>query len=87
MIRRLASYQARLGSEARRLGWTFSVHRTDHAPQTALLALHAAVSAWRDCIVFIPLWFDKFTMTGMIQSRHPEPVGMMAVSRKPMELG
>jgi uncharacterized protein (DUF58 family) len=46
--RRLAAHQMRLGAEARRLGWTFSVHRTDHAPQTALLALHSAVSAWRD---------------------------------------
>ena len=44
---RLAAHQERLGAEARRLGWTFSVHRTDHAPGTALLALHAAVSAWR----------------------------------------
>jgi uncharacterized protein (DUF58 family) len=46
-VRRLAAHQERLGAEARRLGWTFSVHRTDHAPQTVLLALHAAVSAWR----------------------------------------
>jgi uncharacterized protein (DUF58 family) len=44
---RLASHQARLGAEARRLGWTFSVHRTDHGPETALLALHAAVALWR----------------------------------------
>lgn len=46
-MRRLAAHQDRLGAEARRLGWTFSVHRTDHTPQTALLALHAAVSSWR----------------------------------------
>jgi len=45
--RRLAAHQERLGAEARRLGWTFSVHRTDHVPGTALLALHAAISAWR----------------------------------------
>ena len=28
---------------ATRLGWTITVHRTDHAPQTALIALHAAI--------------------------------------------
>lgn len=45
--RKLAGHQARIGEEARRLGWTFAVHRTDHTPQTALLALHAAVAAAR----------------------------------------
>jgi len=45
--RRLMSHQSRIGSEARRLGWTFSVHRSDHAPHTALLALYAAVVAER----------------------------------------
>ncbi len=29
---------------ARALGWTFSVHRTDHSPQSALLALYTALS-------------------------------------------
>jgi uncharacterized protein (DUF58 family) len=43
--RRLASHQAVIGSEARRLGWTFSIHRSDHPPHTALLALYAALSA------------------------------------------
>ena len=28
----------------RGLGWSFSIHRTDHAPQSALLALYAALS-------------------------------------------
>ena len=28
---------------ATRLGWTVTVHRTDHAPQAALIALHAAI--------------------------------------------
>ena len=28
----------------RALGWSFSIHRTDHAPQSALLALYAALS-------------------------------------------
>lgn len=45
--RRLAGHQSRIGTEARRLGWTFSVHRTDHAPHTALLALYAAVAGQR----------------------------------------
>lgn len=45
--RRLAGHQSQIGAEARRLGWTFSVHRTDHAPHTALLALYAAVAAQR----------------------------------------
>jgi uncharacterized protein (DUF58 family) len=45
--RRLAGHQSRIGAEARRLGWTFSVHRTDHAPHTALLALYAAIAAER----------------------------------------
>jgi hypothetical protein len=26
-----------------RLGWTCTVHRTDHAPQASLIALHAAI--------------------------------------------
>jgi uncharacterized protein (DUF58 family) len=45
--RRLSNHQARIGAEARRLGWTFSVHRSDNAPHTALLALYAAVAAER----------------------------------------
>ncbi len=28
----------------RELGWTFSIHRTDHSPQSALLALYTALS-------------------------------------------
>jgi hypothetical protein len=28
---------------ATRLGWTITVHRTDHSPQPALIALHAAI--------------------------------------------
>jgi uncharacterized protein (DUF58 family) len=42
--RRLASLRAELGAQARRLGWTFAVHRTDAPPQTALLALWARLA-------------------------------------------
>ena len=45
-----AAYRARFtahGEEvsraASRLGWTCTVHRTDHAPQGSLIALHAAI--------------------------------------------
>lgn len=30
-------------AQATRLGWTCTVHRTDHAPQGSLIALHAAI--------------------------------------------
>jgi uncharacterized protein (DUF58 family) len=42
---RLAAYRARLRGLARRLGWTFAVHRTDASPATALLALRARLEA------------------------------------------
>lgn len=42
---RLDAHQQALRDLARRLGWTFTVHRTDHPPQTALLALYMALSA------------------------------------------
>jgi hypothetical protein len=32
-----------VASAATRLGWTCTVHRTDHAPQGSLIALHAAI--------------------------------------------
>lgn len=41
---RLASHRATLRAAARRFGWTFTTHRTDRPPQTAVLALHAALS-------------------------------------------
>lgn len=44
---RLKSHQEALGAEARRLGWSFSIHQTDHPPQTALLSLYGAVTEWR----------------------------------------
>ena len=39
--RRLAAHRQRLAALARRLGWSFAVHRTDAAPAVALLALRA----------------------------------------------
>jgi len=45
-----AAYRARftahgemIAAAASRLGWTATVHRTDHAPQAALIALYAAI--------------------------------------------
>lgn len=37
---RLARHRAALAALARSAGWTFATHRTDHPPETALLALH-----------------------------------------------
>ena len=42
---RLAAQRAVLAALARRVGWTFLVHRADRAPETALLALYLALSA------------------------------------------
>lgn len=49
-----AAYRARfmahvdtLGQLARRLGWSFTRHRTDRSPQTALIALYAALGGER----------------------------------------
>ncbi|MBT5415500.1 MAG: DUF58 domain-containing protein [Rhodospirillaceae bacterium] len=42
---RMEAQRAGLAAIARRLGWTFLTHRTDHAPETTLLALHQALSA------------------------------------------
>jgi len=41
---RLEAHRAALRDSARRLGWTFHIHRTDRPPQTALLALYLALS-------------------------------------------
>ncbi len=45
--RRMEARRATLADFCRRAGWSFSVHRTDHAPQTALLALYAALGGER----------------------------------------
>ena len=40
---RFRAHGEAIAQAATRLGWTATVHRTDHAPLTALLALHAAI--------------------------------------------
>lgn len=42
-IARLAAHRAGLKAIARAAGWTFALHHTDQAPQTALLALYGAI--------------------------------------------
>ena len=45
--RRFRRHREGLADIARAVGWTLGYHRTDRAPQLALLALHAALSADR----------------------------------------
>jgi uncharacterized protein (DUF58 family) len=40
---RFAAHGERVAHAAAGLGWTSTVHRTDHTPQAALIALHAAI--------------------------------------------
>ena len=40
---RFTAHGERVAQAASRLGWTCTVHRTDHAPQAVLIALHAAI--------------------------------------------
>ena len=40
----MARHREGLGAIARALGWTVASHVTDQPPQTALLALHAALA-------------------------------------------
>jgi uncharacterized protein (DUF58 family) len=40
---RFTAHGERIAQAATRLGWTCAVHRTDHAPQASLIALHAAI--------------------------------------------
>jgi uncharacterized protein (DUF58 family) len=40
---RFAAHGESLARAATRLGWSITAHRTDHPPQTALIALHAAI--------------------------------------------
>jgi uncharacterized protein (DUF58 family) len=42
---RLAAQQEGLSTIARAAGFGFSIHRTDHPPETALLSLYTALSA------------------------------------------
>jgi uncharacterized protein (DUF58 family) len=45
---RLAAHRAGLADLARGAGWSFAVHRTDHPPHAALLALYGAMSVRQD---------------------------------------
>jgi uncharacterized protein (DUF58 family) len=40
----IEAHRAAIRDIARRLGWSFTTHHTDHAPHTALLALYTALS-------------------------------------------
>lgn len=40
---RFAAHGESLARAATKLGWSITAHRTDHPPQTALIALHAAI--------------------------------------------
>jgi uncharacterized protein (DUF58 family) len=40
---RFAAHGEAVAADAARLGWTCTTHRTDHSPQAALIALHAAI--------------------------------------------
>ncbi len=40
---RFIAHGERVADAALRLGWTCTTHRTDHAPQSSLIALHAAI--------------------------------------------
>jgi len=40
---RFTAHGERVAQAVSRLGWTCTVHRTDHAPQAVLIALHAAI--------------------------------------------
>jgi len=40
---RFVAHGERVAEAASKLGWTCTVHRTDHAPQGSLIALHAAI--------------------------------------------
>ena len=40
---RFIAHGERVADAAAKLGWTCTVHRTDHAPQGSLIALHAAI--------------------------------------------
>jgi uncharacterized protein (DUF58 family) len=41
----IAQHRAAIRSETDRLGWSFSIHRTDRSPSELLLALHARIGA------------------------------------------
>ena len=45
--RRYDAHSEAVGQFARRLGWSFLRHRTDHSPATALIALYGAIGGAR----------------------------------------
>ena len=45
---RLAEHRAELAAEAKRLGWSFTIHRTDRPPTELLLALHGRIGEGND---------------------------------------
>jgi uncharacterized protein (DUF58 family) len=45
--RRYDAHSEAVGQLARRLGWSFLRHRTDHSPATALIALYGALGGTR----------------------------------------
>src|SRR5579863_3395780 len=44
-IARIARHRAEIRAETDRLGWSFTIHRTDRSPSELLLALHARIGA------------------------------------------
>ena len=44
-VGQIAQHRAAIRNEADRLGWSFSIHRTDRPPTELLLALHARIGA------------------------------------------
>ena len=44
-VERVARHRAAIRSETDRLGWSFTIHRTDRPPSELLLALHARIAA------------------------------------------
>jgi len=49
-IRRVALHRDAIRAEAKRLGWSFAVHRTDRPASELLLALHARMGASNDVL-------------------------------------
>jgi len=46
-VRKLNSHRDGLRALAASIGWSFTVHHTDHSPQPALSALHNAITGYR----------------------------------------
>jgi uncharacterized protein (DUF58 family) len=48
---RLAEHRAELAAEAKRLGWSFTIHRTDRPANELLLALHGRIGEGNEAAV------------------------------------